>query len=254
MSGLDIACKKRFMKKTELTYDDKEGTRILFSAGMKLADLIESNYELLAILSRLGIPLGFGEISVAEMCRHHNLSVNLFLHICRIYSSATPILSYDQLTTADLPDILSYLHASHLYYIQHTLPRRDAKMQAMIDSCDGTNRKILSSFFADYRREVDNHFEYEEQTVFPYVKSLLDRTPKEGYNILCFEDNHSDIEGKLHDLKNIIIKYLPDNCAGDLRIDVLFEIFRFEEDLLKHTLLENHVLIPLVEKLEKDGQ
>ena len=242
------------MKKTDLTYDEREGAPLLFSAGMKLADLIESNYELLAILSRLGIPLGFGEISVAEMCRRHHLSVDLFLHICRVYSSSTPDHSCEQLTTADLPDILSYLHASHLYYLQQTLPRLDAKMQAMIDSCEGTSRKILSSFFADYRREVDNHFEYEEQTVFPYVRSLLERTPKEGYSILCFEDNHSDIEGKLHDLKNIIIKYLPGNGADALRIDVLFEIFRFEEDLLKHTLLENHVLIPLVEKLEKDGK
>lgn len=218
---------------------------------MKLADLIESDYALLVILSRLGIPLGFGEASVGEVCRRYNLSVDLFLLICRIHSSKGSTLGRLSLQPGDLAGILGYLHASHLYYLQVTLPRLDAKMEAVIDSCDGVHHKILSRFFADYRREVDNHFEYEEQTVFPYVQLLLDGRVNPGeYSILCFEDNHSDIDGKLSDLKSIVIKYLPESCSAELRSEALFEIFRFEEDLRKHTLIENEVLIPLVGKLE----
>ena len=36
--------------------------------SMKLADLIELNYKLLDVLSRLGIGLGFGEHTIAEAC------------------------------------------------------------------------------------------------------------------------------------------------------------------------------------------
>ena len=49
------------MKQTEHSFDNTERGRLLFSPGMKLADLVESNYELLVVLARMGIPLGFGE-------------------------------------------------------------------------------------------------------------------------------------------------------------------------------------------------
>lgn len=241
------------MKQTEHSFDNTERGRLLFSPGMKLADLVESNYELLVVLARMGIPLGFGESSVGEVCRQRGISAELFLMICRIYSSEVPVLPYEQLTSDDLGGVLDYLHTSHLYYLEVTLPHLDAKMAAMTATCDGVHSEILSTFFADYRREVDNHFDYEERTVFPYVQALLEKRRVDGYNILCFEDNHSDIDGKLCDLKNIIIKYLPENCSAKLRYEVLSDIFRFEEDLSRHTVIENQILIPLVEKLEKNG-
>ena len=241
------------MKQTEHSFDNTERGRLLFSPGMKLADLVESNYELLVVLARMGIPLGFGESSVGEVCRQRGISAELFLMICRIYSSEVPVLPYEQLTSDDLGGVLDYLHTSHLYYLEVTLPHLDAKMAAMTAICDGVHSKILSTFFADYRREVDNHFDYEERTVFPYVQALLEKRRVDGYNILCFEDNHSDIDGKLCDLKNIITKYLPENCSAKLRYEVLSDIFRFEEDLSRHTVIENQILIPLVEKLEKNG-
>lgn len=225
----------------------------MLSENMKLAELIESDYKLLSILSRLGIRLGFGEMSVGDMCRKYNLSAELFLLICRIYSSPDGYVpSPDHLATADLRDITSYLHRSHLYYSETVIPRLGQKIGEMMDSCDAIHRKILNTFFSDYCGEVANHFDYEERIVFPYVESLLagESPAAGGYSIEKFEDNHSDIDAKLSDLKSIIIKYLPESCPAELRNDVLFEIFRFEEDLSKHTGIENFVLIPLVEKLE----
>ena len=145
------------MKQTEHSFDNTERGRLLFSPGMKLADLVESNYELLVVLARMGIPLGFGESSVGEVCRQRGISAELFLMICRIYSSEVPVLPYEQLTSDDLGGVLDYLHTSHLYYLEVTLPHLDAKMAAMTATCDGVHSKILSTFFADYRREVDNH-------------------------------------------------------------------------------------------------
>lgn len=241
------------MKITERFYEGGEEKRFLLTPVMKLADLIEFDYGLLTVLSRLGIPLGFGEACVGDVCTRHGISVDLFLLICRIYSSGTSVFPLDRISADDLDAILRYLHASHLYYLRVTLPRLDAKMARMVDACEGVHRKILSRFFSDYRREVDNHFEYEERTVFPYVQALLGKREVGGYNILCFEDNHSDIDGKLSDLKSIVIKYLPESCPAELRNEVLFDIFRFEEDLCRHTIIENRVLIPLVEKLERHG-
>ena len=41
--------------------------RIVFSESMKLADLVDVNFKLLNVLSRLGIGLGFGELTISEV-------------------------------------------------------------------------------------------------------------------------------------------------------------------------------------------
>ena len=243
------------MKNREQTTDNLTQQR-LFTENMKLADLLESDYRLLSIVSRLQIPLGFGEITVGEMCRRHGLSTELFLLICRIYASdGGYVPAPDHLSVGDLNDIMKYLHRSHLYYSETVIPRLGCKIGEMMDACDAIHHKILNTFYSDYCREVANHFDYEEQTVFPYIKALLAGKPPaaHGYSIEKFEENHSDIDAKLSDLKSIIIKYLPDSCPAEVRYDVLFDIFRFEEDLSRHTEIENYVLIPLVEKLENNG-
>ena len=228
----------------------------VFSENMKLADLLESDYRLLSIVSRLNIPLGFGETTVGEMCHRHGLSPQIFLLICSIYSSDGSFEPQpDNLEVGDLGDIMNYLHRSHLYYSGTVIPRLGTRIGEMMNACDAIHRKILNTFYSDYCREVANHFDYEEQTVFPYIRALLaGETPAHhGYSIEKFEENHSDIDAKLSDLKSIIIKYLPDSCPAGVRYDVLFDIFRFEEDLSRHTEIENSVLIPLVEKLENNG-
>lgn len=230
--------------------------RLLFTENMKLADLLESDYRLLSIVSRIGIPLGFGETTVGEMCRRHGLSAELFLLICRIYSSdGSFVPAPDHLKVSDLTDIMNYLHRSHLYYSETVIPHLGTKIDRLTDACDAIHHKLLNTFYSDYCQEVANHFDYEEKTVFPYIRALTEgRQPEcHGYSIEKFEDNHSDIDAKLSDLKSIIIKYLPDSCPAGLRYEVLFDIFRFEEDLCRHTEIENNVLIPLVEKLENNG-
>ena len=121
----------------------------------------------------------------------------------------------------------------------------------MVKSCDELQKKLVARFFADYKKQVENHFGYEESVVFPYVRALMKGSWQEGYSIEQFEENHSNIDETLNDLKNIVMKYLPDTCDTVLRNEVLYRIFRLEDDLRKHTMVEDNILIPLVNKLEE---
>lgn len=118
------------MKQTEHSFDNTERGRLLFSPGMKLADLVESNYELLVVLARMGIPLGFGEASVGEVCRQRGISAELFLMICRIYSSEVPVLPYEQLTSDDLGGVLDTRY-SEIEVVSHD---RNSIMSTPVDS------------------------------------------------------------------------------------------------------------------------
>ena len=120
----------------------------------------------------------------------------------------------------------------------------------MVEPCDDMQKKIVSKFVADYKLQVEKHFAYEEMTVFPYVRALKEGKMMEGYSIEQFEENHSNIDETLGDLKNIVMKYLPDTCDTVLRNEVLYRIYRLDEDLAKHTIIEDRVLIPIVNRME----
>ena len=60
--------------------------KLLFSEKMKLADLISVNHNLILMLPRFGIPLGFGDRSVEEICYMNNVPVDFFLLVCNVYA------------------------------------------------------------------------------------------------------------------------------------------------------------------------
>lgn len=222
----------------------------IYSGKMKAADLISADCNLLSIFERLNIKLGFGEATISEICTRYNLSTELFLMICNIYSFENYHPKIDTLQKEDLPHILSYLRASHKHYMTNSFPRLHNHIHIMMEEYEDTNRYILNKFYDDYDSEVKKHFEYEEFFVFPYIESLLNGNNEDIYKISNFEDNHTNVEEKLNDLKNIIIKYLPGTYTSSIRIKVLNEIFKIESDLRRHAMLENKILIPLVTKLE----
>ncbi|MBQ6880011.1 MAG: hemerythrin domain-containing protein [Bacteroidales bacterium] len=225
--------------------------RVVFSEQMKLADLIDVNFKLLNVLSRLGISLGFGENTIKEVCERQGINLNSFLLICNIYTYDSYMPSADLLAGADPATIVDYLHNSHAFYLGKEFVGLENNLSAMVEPCDELQKKIVAKFFSDYRTQVERHFEYEEDVVFPYVQSLIDGGRHESYSIEQFEENHSNIDETLNDLKNIVMKYLPETCDTVLRNEVLYRIYRLEEDLLKHTLIEDNVLIPMVNKMEE---
>ena len=232
--------------------NDNDSSRMVLSPTMKLADLIELNYSLLIVLSRLGIDLGFGENTVAEVCRSHGIDVSSFLLICGVYTYDDYIAPNELLKAGNPADIVKYLHSSHSFYLDDELRKLEQTIGELVLPCDGNQQKVIFRFFSEYKKEVENHFAYEENTVFPYVAALLAHDTHDGYSMEQFEENHSNIDEKLNDLKNIVMKYLPPICDTVLRNSVLYHIFFLEDDLDRHTMIENNVLVPMVNRLEEN--
>ena len=72
-----------------------------------------------------------------------------------------------------------------------------------------------------------------------------------SYSVTEYREHHNDIEEKLTDLKNLLIKYLPQKGDQQLRRKLLFCLFELEFDLKIHSQIEDSILIPLVEKMEQ---
>ena len=130
------------------------------------------------------------------------------------------------------------------------LPHIRRKLTEAIAGCPEDVAFVITRFFDDYVREVNKHMSYEEKMVFPYVRELLKGVKDPKYNITIFRKHHDQIEMKIIELKNILIKYYP-GAGSNLLNSVLFDIFATERDLSSHNRVEDYLFVPAILALEK---
>ena len=157
-----------------------------------------------------------------------------------------------ELEQLDIEQLIGYLSRSHKYYIESRIKPIEQQLKSITGHCSPSHSAVLQRFFSEYKQEIIHHFSYEEETVFPYIRMLMACHKMQAeYDIDTFKNNHSNIDDKLCDLKNILEKHLRGIGIADQTTELLFQIFALEEDLSRHTFIEDVVLIPLVQHLEK---
>jgi regulator of cell morphogenesis and NO signaling len=235
---------------------------MVITAEMKMAELILLDIQLLAVIQRLNIPLGVREKTVREVCEENNVDIHFFLLLANSYHDKD-YFPKDHFITFPVEWIIGYLQNSHRCYVDHRIPTIEKQIIELEDDIEKqSNSELLLKFFREYIREFHSHIELEERVVFPYTLEVnkclnegqLTHHYKEKFNDYHIDDYveaHNDIEEKLYDLKNILIKYMPpptNNCRYNT---LIFELFRLEKDLQDHSDLEDKVLIPKVHLMEK---
>ena len=215
-----------------------------------MSDLITAHPSLLTLLNRLGISLGFGDRSIADVCEQSGVDTGFFLLICNVYTFNNYVPSTATILGTDMTGLVPYLEKSHRYYVDKRLPHIERHLDAIAQKLNGRIGQVFISFFQEYKQEVEAHFVHEEQDVFPHIRALLDGKKDTTYSVDEFLHTHSDIEGKLDDLLNIVFKYLPPQVDDDNVMDVVYDILRLSEDLKKHTFIEERIMVPMVKHLE----
>ena len=212
--------------------------------SMKMAELMNVSPALPGVLTRLGIPFGFGDETVEEVCRRQDIDPETFLLVCSVHAyGALP--PKDRIRKADLKDVLKYLRRSHTYYMDVAMEELTAALVNLTEPCDERHRNIIRKFFNEYKEELFKHLEYEENTVFPQAEAVLGHgrsTPDD------YQENHSHVEEKLEDLKNLLMKYMPPVCGQQDIYRALSLISTLQEDLAKHILVEDGILVPIVNR------
>lgn len=222
-----------------------------FSKDTKLAELLTDDRRLLQLLPRFGIALGFGDRNVDQVCQMNHVNTDLFLMICEIYSDGGFRPGKEDLRQIDLGNLLSYLKASHQYYLEERFPHIESHLQRIVEACGQKYGPMLSHFYDEYKLEVMRHIQYyEEEVVFPYIEALINGQCNSSYKINEFEHNHTNIQDTLDDMMNILLKYLPGDILPKERIEISLDIMELSDDLNRHSLIEERILVPYVESIE----
>ena len=207
--------------------------------------LINDNSLLLMVMSRFGISLGFGDKTVEAVCSEQNVDCETFLAVCNF-------ISFQNVNgnTVSIEPLIEYLKKAHSYFLDFNMPLIRRKLIEAID-CSGRDQvaMLILKFYDAYTEEVRRHMDYEDKDVFTYIDTLLSGKYTEGYSIDVFASGHHQINTKLKELKDIIIRYLPQR-ENNLLNAVLFDIINCEQDLVSHCKVEDTLLIPAVRELE----
>ena len=222
---------------------------IVFNKKMKMSELIDADYRLLMLLYKLNISLGFGEKNVESICIENGFDADCFIFLANIQSNKSITNTREVFSSLPIEPFLYFLKTSHNYFLDKRLPNIRRKLDSVFENVDERLRRIVFKFFDDYSSEVQDHMKYEDEIVFPYIKLLLSGN-KTKYSINIFEGRHNDIEAKMSDLKQLLLKYVPGTSDQMLMVNILTELYMTEEELNAHTFIEDELVVPRIKDLE----
>ncbi len=226
-------------------------------SNTKIADELIKNPYLMLLLEHFGISTPVQDLKIHQICEIYDINEALFIAFTKLYNGSTAIPELE-LSTKDALTITKFLKTSHRFYSEQIYPEILALINQMNQLNDHKEMKLVSLFFTDYFKEVTEHLDYENDVFHPYVKRLTEQIDnkelsdnQDEYNVVDYQDHHDDIEEKLIDLKNLLVKYLPNGNDQIIRRKLLFLLSELEFDLKIHSDIEELILIPLTAKLEK---
>ncbi len=221
----------------------------MYEADDKMISLIRDNYDLLQMLGSFGISLGFGDKTVKETCEDNHVDTYTFLAVVNFTINGYSDAENDE--QLSVPTLMHYLQASHAYYLDFQLPFIRRELEDSLNLDDSLGQLILR-FYDAYAQEIRRHMQYEQKTLFPYVQSLIDGRPTADYSIETFSKHHGAADKKLRELKLLIIKYLPsDGLHNNKLTATLHDIYDNEEWLHQHAMVEDHIFVPAIRRLEQ---
>ena len=219
------------------------------TARSKMSDLITGSAPALLIITRFGIPLGFGDKSIGLLCQEHGVDTHTLLLLINssILEGYEP--SSEQIASIHLDSLITYLLNSHAYFLDFRLPLIRQRLLSAISNCPQELAYVIRRFFDEYVEEVHKHMNYEDRTVFPYARRLASGERDGHYNIGIFSKRHDQIELKITELKNLLIKYYTAPSGYELTA-VLHDIFSVEIDLAAHNYIGDSIFTPYIQYLE----
>ncbi len=224
-----------------------------YIASSKMIDMINEDARLLSTTSRFGISFGFGNQNIKEACQANNIDTDTFLAVVNFIAEENFDISTETIENLSIDTIINYLKNAHDYFLGYKLPSIRGKLHAAIASSNQSEayKLVLIHFFDEYVDEVRKHMDYEDKTLFPYVGRLIKGDKEKDYNVQIFEEHHTEVDSKLAELKNILIKYYPSEGNNYLLNEVIYDLLSCEKDLITHNNVEDYFFVPIVETIEK---
>lgn len=235
----------------------------LFNEKSKLASVVHKDHSLLPVINRLGVKLGFGDQTIRNICEEKGIDLNFFVETINVFHYEA-YFPEKRLLDFPISMVIDYLIKTHQYYKDFLIPENDRLIELFLASSADQNadNELVRKFYTKFKDEFVIHINFEEREMFPVILELNEAVENPdlraefkrkypSFSVSSFEKEHSNMDDKMDDLTNIIIKYLPPNYDQNRGNAFLSNLFMFEKDMKNHSRIEDHILMPKVVQLEK---
>lgn len=229
--------------------------KVYIQADMVLADLIIENPSLMAVLEFFEIDAVLKDHTIAELCFKQHVNLAVFLIIANLYNGFIPNRNDINAGSVDVRTIIRFLRNTHQFYINDKYPEINQYIKQLYEKQAKEEIERIDFFFNDYFDEVLEHLKYEDEVAFPYFCMLLGDSTEvldTNYSVNEYREHHTDIETKLSDLKNLLLKHISLKGDFPLKRKIVKSLFELENDLTIHSTIEELILLPCVVELEKN--
>ncbi|MEG2849398.1 MAG: LuxR C-terminal-related transcriptional regulator [Bacteroidales bacterium] len=198
---------------------------------MILSEVVYKNPTIIPILSRFGISLGLGDMSVSEVTEKYNLDTDFFLLVLNTYLNED---YYPQMELKGLNSnmVAQYLSKTRKYYLEVQLPNIEKHLNAFIGMSMAIGGNNANNPLMLLKKLLDN-----------FKASLL------------VDENNNDLENTdslqphqiLQDMQEVLIKFLQGNYNHNLCYATIFAMHSLELDIVKHIRIRKRVLHKITE-------
>jgi len=228
-----------------------------------LLDIVKDNPLLASVVDRFGISYSKWTLTLEKACETDQVDMNLLLQMLKAFGENN-YFPKEELSKLPLQSIIEYLIKTHIYYINSRLPRIEQFIDLLVDHYGkfDVHLYLLKDYFQDYKRDMYAHICIEERDLFPYVLRLIkcageDLSSLQLFNLLeqnaitRFINEHHHVEDELGEIRRRLNNYSEANNHKVQITTLFYELRMFEIDLLTHGKVEDEILIPRAQEIEK---
>lgn len=239
---------------TRNSYNMYQTHKVYIQEDMIFSNLILENPSLLFLLQFFAIDEVINDDTIECICKKNNIKTSVFLIFANLYNGFSPNREDINFENIDVRTVIKFLKKTHIFYVNDKYPEVHKYIKLLYENQNRGTIEHIELFFNEYFNEVLEHLKYEEEVAFPYFFKLLGDESKvidENFSVSQYREHHTDIETKLSDLKNLLIKHIALKGDFPIKRKIIKSLFELENDLTIHSMIEEHILLPLVDELEK---
>jgi regulator of cell morphogenesis and NO signaling len=229
-----------------------------------LEGLIVKNHKVGLVLHKQGL--------LIHGCEHQTLTAFCDLMGIDLQETAAMILPLlketnappePNLTAFSVIQLIHYLEQTHHDYIRIKIPSLVSYLFYLKSIHPEHDFDVLLRAFQTFNTDLKTHILYEEDTVFPYIKTLILMAQEPFFPPKLFTKykdisihkiksahNHEE-EDEMAEIRALTQGFQTESALSLSHKVFIFELKDLERDLRHHAYIEDHHLFPQAEMLER---
>lgn len=230
-------------------------------SNVRVADIVTMKPEAASLLEKYNVDFCCrGKMKLSEQVTDKDVLIEITRELSKLFDKSDKTTGqFYKMPLTDLIDFIVTQHHAYtkkslvtiLYHLEKVALKHGERFPYMIE---------VRNLWKDLQREMEQHMLKEEVILFPRIakmeESLKSGIHGEGYTVVStiqsMEHEHETAGSIMDEIKLLTSHYTAPAGACTTFMLVLNELHLFEADLHKHVHLENNILFPKAQMLEKD--